>query len=252
MDMDLTNALMNLGLTSKEAAIYLALLKLGEGSAYEVSKTSGLKRPTAYVILDELVERRIIRKILHPKAVHYAANDPVELFVSTRHKVEQAEQALPELRALAQTEAKTVKAEYYEGISGIREMYEKLLRNGKTKDYIGFFAHERDTSQELTDYWTELNSEFVKRKISRRGITSKDPSIDQYITYQAVPKDLIQLKALPLKMYDSNISIEVYDQSTQILSHRHMQGIVIQNPDIANVVRQIFEIVWKTVPSTTT
>ena len=47
------------------------------------------------------------------------------------------------------------------------------------------------------------------------------------------------------KKYSSNISIEVYKNFTQIISHRYLQGILIDNPDIARVMKQIFELVWE-------
>ena len=51
----------NLGLSEKEAEIYLALLELGTGTVVEVAKKSGVKRPTAYLVLDELKKMGYIR-----------------------------------------------------------------------------------------------------------------------------------------------------------------------------------------------
>lgn len=246
--MDLSLALQDLGLSDKQARIYLALLQKGEGSAYEVATRSGLKKPTTYVLLQEMVERRLVKVVLNQKATHYVAVDPVELFVETRTKFQRAESALPELRALSNVEAKTVRAEYFEGLSGVRDMYSGALKDKNAKEQIGFYAHGRDTVPELMQYWSELNADLVKRSIHRRGITTKDATTKEYIEYTAVPKELLDLKALSPKLYDSNISIEVFGSSTYILSHQYLQGIVIQNPDIANVLKQIFELVWKYVP----
>jgi hypothetical protein len=52
------------------------------------------------------------------------------------------------------------------------------------------------------------------------------------------------MKALAEKDYSSNISVEVYDNFVQIVSHRYMQGTLIENSDIADVMRQIFNLVW--------
>ena len=60
-----------------------------------------------------------------------------------------------------------------------------------------------------------------------------------------MPKELFDMVGLPPSIYSSNISIEVYKDYTQIISHRYVQGILIRNPDIANVMRQIFEIARK-------
>ncbi|MDD5438059.1 MAG: helix-turn-helix domain-containing protein [Patescibacteria group bacterium] len=243
--MDLQSAIQNLGLTEKEAKIYLALLQSGQSTAYQIAKKSGLKKPTTYVILDGLIERGAVRKILKTKAMQYKATDPVELFVTARSRVQQAESVLPELRALAKSDNKVVQATYYEGVSGIREMYNFLMAEMKGKEYVGFYAHEKDTPKELANYWNDLNEELVRNKIKRRAVTPIDETTKRYIESRAIPRELADIKGLPKNVYDSNISIEIFNQYTQIISHRYEQGILIQNPDIANTLRMVFEIVWK-------
>ena len=155
--MNLTNALESLGLSNKQARLYLSLLQHGEGTAYEAAKKSGIKKPTAYVLLEEMVERRVVRKILHAKSTHYAVVDPVEIFVQARSRLENAEAVLPELRALAKTERTRVHAEYYEGRSGVRQMYQRLFNDRNVKEGVAFYAHGRDIAPDIMDYWIEVN-----------------------------------------------------------------------------------------------
>jgi len=244
--MDLQSAIQNLGLTEKESKVYLALLQSGQSTAYQIAKRSGLKKPTTYVILDGLIERGAVRKIMKPKAMQYEATDPVDLFVVARSRVQQAESALPELRALAKSDNKIVQATYYEGLQGIKDMYDFLMGEMQGKEYVGFYAHEKDTPPELTKYWGDLNQELIQKKIKRRAVTPIDETTQQYIKNQALPKEFAEIKGISKKIYNSNISIEVYNQYTQIISHRYEQGILIRNPDIADTLKQIFEIVWKT------
>jgi len=243
--MDLQSALQNLGLNEKEAAVYLALLEQGESTAYQVAKRSGLKKPTTYVILDQLIERGAVRKILKEKATAYTATDPVEIFVAARSRFEQAERSLPELRALARSDAKVVQTSYYEGLIGIKEMYKHLLQEAEGKTLLGFFAHTKDTPKGLIEYWKEFNTEVERRKIAVQGITPKDETTKPYLELAKKNKDRFELKGYPTSVYSSNISIEIYGDTTQITSHRYLKGILIRNPDIANTMRQIFELVWK-------
>ncbi len=243
--MELPNALKNLGFSDKEAAVYLALLQLGPATAYQASKRSGLKQPTTYVILDGLIERGAARKVLGQKNNQYEATDPVEIFVEARERVEQAAKELPTLRAMAQNKGKVVQTSYYEGLPGIKEMYKNLLRETEGKEYVGFFASDKDSPKALSEYWPELNKQMEEKKIKIRGITTKDETTKPYLNYDILPKELLDMKGLSPSIYASNISIEMYGDFTQIMSHRYMQGILIQNADIANVLRQIFEMVWK-------
>ena len=243
--MELQSVIQNLGFAEKEASVYIALLQLGQATAYQVAKQSGLKQPTAYVILDALLNRGAARKILAANKTQYVATDPVEIFAEARSKVSQAEAALPSLRALAKNKEKVVEINYYEGLDGIKEMYKNLLKEAAGKTYDGFFARDTDTPKALAEYWRELNEEMAKRKIKIRGITTKDKTTQEYFDESKHSKELFELRALFPEMYSSNISVEVYGDFTQITSHRYVQGILIKNPDIANVMRQIFEIAWK-------
>lgn len=243
--MDSLSALQFLGLNEKEAKIYLSLLGSGKSTAYQIAKRTELKKPTVYVILEQLVKQGAVKKILKHRATQFAAEDPVDLFVTARSRVDQAETMLPQLRALAQNDSKVVQASYYEGVSGIRELYKKLAEEMEGQTVVGFFAHGKDTPKELWDYWSEFNKEMIRHRIKFKAITTIDETTKDYLNYKKVPKEFMELRGLPESMYSSNISIEIYKNRTQIVSHRYEQAILIENPDVASVLRQIFEIVWQ-------
>ena len=237
------------GLSEKESAVYLVLLQTGKQTAYSAAVRGNLKKPTAYVILEGLAQRGIVRKRLNKRTTLYEAVDPVELFVHARERLEMAERGLSKLRALHRSSPTQVKATYFEGLNGIKEMYKQLIDRSKGKSYVAFYAHQKDTPKEVQAYWKELNAELQKAGIRRKAITTDDKSIQDYLTKNIAPDTFLGLKALPAKKYSSNISIEVYDSCTQIISHRYLQGILIENPDIADVMKQIFELVWETDPT---
>ncbi|MDP3052161.1 MAG: helix-turn-helix domain-containing protein [bacterium] len=245
--MDLVASLQNLGLTEKEAKVYLALLQLGKATAYSVAIRANLKNPTAYVILENLIAKGIAQKVPRAKKALYVAISPEDLFSIAKGKIKNAEEeALPELKSLSRGKGYQVRASYYEGLSGIKEMYSRLIKMMKGKEYIGFFAHEKDAPAELLKYFDELNEMFRKNGIKRRGITVYDPIIlERYLNDEFTRKYFFKGKALPPEKYNSNISIEIYKNYVQIFSHRYLQATVIENPDVANVMRQIFELIWE-------
>jgi len=243
--MELIQSLKNIGLNEKEAKIYLSLLELSRASAYQIAKNSGLKRPTVYVILEELVNKGVVRKIPGQKIINYSPTNPEELLAIIQSKIDSAQKALPELKALGRGRLrKKVYVSYYEGLSGIKEMYSKLCENMKDKEYVAFYAHGKNTPRELLEYFDELNAEHKKFGIKRRGITVKHPSLKKYLEKNNQKNYRIKLKTLTPDKYNSQISIEIYKNVTQIISHRYLQGILIENPDVAKVIKQIFELVW--------
>ena len=242
--MNLVQALKNLGLNEKEAKVYLSLLQIGKATAYAVTKHCGLKKPTTYVVLDNLIEKGLANRVPRAKIMHYIAISPEDFFSIAESRVMNARAALPELKALSHGGEYKVNVTYYEGLDGIKEMYSKILKMMSDKEIVGFYAHAKHAPPGLIEYWEEWTEERLKKNITVRGITPKDASTQKWIKNQS--KYLLALKALPLEKYDSDVSIEVYENFTQIVSSKYLQGILIENPDVSKAVKQIFELAWTT------
>jgi hypothetical protein len=170
--------------------------------------------------------------------------------IMARERLSTAEAALPELMAMQRKNEEKVTVAYYEGFDGVREMYRLLTENMEKKAlsnrfFVAFYAHQKDTPGFLKKYWRELNEEYVKFGIKRKAVTTFHPSIKYYLEEETRNRLGMDLRPLLEKDYSSNVSIEVYDNFTQIISHRNLQGILIDNSDIADVVRQIFNLVWQ-------
>lgn len=245
--MKIIEGLQNLGLTEKEAKVYIALLQLGKATAYSVALRSNLKNSTTYVILENLIDKGIVKKIPRVKKTLFTAINPEDLFSIIKSKITNAEkEILPELKALNRGKEHKVKVSYYQGLRAIRRLYNEIAKKMKNKEFVAFFAHEKDASPELMKCFDEINEIYRKLKIKRRGITTYTPFIaERYLNDIYVKKYKSKIKALPPEKYNSNISIEVYKNYTLIFSHRFLQATLIDNPDIANVLKQIFELVWE-------
>ena len=128
---------------------------------------------------------------------------------------------------------------------------ERLERREETKAEIEKreanrkYAHAKEAPQELLDYTDEINEKHRRLNIKRRGLTTYHPSIYKFLKPEHQKKYLVKLKTLSQDKYDSTISIEIFKNFTQIFSHRYLQGILIDNSDIAKTMRQIFEVAWE-------
>lgn len=96
----LVQELKKLNLTEKEARVYLALLELGPSTPYKIAKRSHLKRPTAYVIAEELVEKGLIIQMTGEKQKMYIARSPESYVDEVEKRVKDAKKIVPELLAL--------------------------------------------------------------------------------------------------------------------------------------------------------
>jgi HTH-type transcriptional regulator, sugar sensing transcriptional regulator len=253
MNMNLVESLKNLGLNEKEAKVYLALLQLGKSTAYNVATRSGLKKPTTYVILGQLVDKGFAVNIPRAKKQLFVAVSPDECMALVKEKIKLSEQDLPELLALKKKQEHRVNVAYFEGLPGIRESYKKLVRTMRDipiekRELVGFYAKRDRLDDDLERYFDELNAEMSQKNIKRRVVTTHAPLIaEKYLNQALLEKYKMKMKSLAEDKYSSYISIEAYDRYVHILSQRNLQSIIIEDADIADVLRQIFEMVWNLV-----
>lgn len=251
--MNLVESLKNLGLNEKEAKVYLALLQLGKSSAYSIASRSGLKKPTTYVILGQLVEKGFVYNVPRAKKQQFVAEDPEKCLAIAKEKLELTQKELPELLALKNKKEQKVNVAYFEGVDGIRESYKRFFKIMKEKPieerkFVGFYAKVDTLETEIQKFFDEWNEKISKFKINRKAImTFNDLIAQKYLTKFALEKYMIETKALNEEKYSSYISIEAYDNYVHIMSQRNLQAVVIKDADIANVIRQIFEMVWELV-----
>ncbi|MEK7106984.1 MAG: helix-turn-helix domain-containing protein, partial [Patescibacteria group bacterium] len=58
----ISDSLSQLGLSGQESAVYLAALELGFSSISDIAKKAGIKRPTTYYIVDELIKKNLVSR----------------------------------------------------------------------------------------------------------------------------------------------------------------------------------------------
>ncbi|WP_414042712.1 TrmB family transcriptional regulator [Macrococcus animalis] len=83
MEAEIIQQMMHLGLSSYEAKCYLACIRLGKTTGYQISKVSTVPRARIYDTLDKLIEKEIVSKIDEAEQVYYIAL-PYETFIERK------------------------------------------------------------------------------------------------------------------------------------------------------------------------
>lgn len=244
--MELLEPLINMGLNEKEARVYLALLHLNKATAYSVAIQSGLKRTTTYAVLDDLVSKGFALKIPEESKTLYLSRSPRECLAEVKEKIIEAEEALPKLLAVHKETEEEASVSYYEGMEQIQEVYKKLLNEVSGGEHFGFYGHLKDVPEVLKKFTKELDQIYLSKKIRRRIVITDTEATQEYIKNAGSVG--VDIRAIPEELYNSNISIEMFGNKTLIFSHKNLKATLIENSEVTNVVRQIFEIAWKTKP----
>ncbi len=127
MPIELTTILEKTGLSKKQADVYLALLELGEASMTEISKRANQKRPTTYLIVEELELVGLASSVKKGKKKIYMPAHPRRLAELTKFRMDQVGDVMPELLARYKSESTKPKIEMFEGIEGVRKAYREAF-----------------------------------------------------------------------------------------------------------------------------
>jgi HTH-type transcriptional regulator, sugar sensing transcriptional regulator len=234
--MALANILQNIGLTEKEAKIYLTLLELHEALPSTVARRSKVKRPTTYVILEQLKERGLVSHVKRKKLLYFRALDPHSLLEDQSNKYRALEKAIPELQQLHEKFAATPQMTVYEGKEGLIKIMEDTLT---TKTELLCWAYVGEAVDCLRDYYPTYIRKKVERKIWLRGVFCYEKIALRFKKFGK--KELREIYMVPKKKFPFKNEINIYDDKVAIISQKDEIGVIIQNKDIADTQRAMFE-----------
>lgn len=242
----LIEPLKNLGLSEKEAQIYLALLQLGPSTPYQIAKKAGLKRPTAYVIAEELCEKGLLVQVPGEEKRRYIARTPDAFIEERETKIQAVKRILPELRSFQKGTAEKPNILYFDGVEGLRQAYEYQKKELHHKEIVGFFASPEDASTAVNKVFFEWNEYRAKYGPKMRSITVDTNTLNVYAKYLHPAAGGITTKFMPPELYNAKCSIESCDdQFVRICLIESAQTLIIESPKFASAIKEIFELIWK-------
>ncbi len=249
MEPEYIQKLQEIGLSEKEAQAYLALLLLGRGSAATVAERSGLKTPTAYVILKSLMEKGFARRIPRAKKQLFAPETPSIALAAVEGRVQEFRSIVPALDSLTKRNDKhKTRTLFFEGIAGMRKAYQYRLNELKNMDYVAFFASAEDISRELDAVLIEWNEHMAKANVTSRAVVPDHATLAEWRTMDTQHKR--EVRIVPHHLYSAKSAVEVFPDFVRIVMFGDLQCTIIEDREFAIAFRQIFEIVWTGVSKT--
>ncbi len=244
--MAIETTLHKLGFTDKEIIIYTSCLQLGPASMTEISIKAAMKRPTTYLIIEALVKRGLISIVRRQRKTLYAAERPKKILSILRQQERELEHTLPELEALYNSPKHKPKIRVYEGIEGVRTVYDDIYAGLSRKEEVLFVTNVDD----LVKY-APFTVEYFLSKLAK----AKKFKIRELNT--ANPAGLRHYHSTKNKRgpdhYVKNATTQFpFTNDTVIIGHKVVffslkQDIfvtVIESGDISSNMRSLFEIAW--------
>lgn len=235
----LENALIEYGLHQKEAAVYTALLSLGIASVAEIAKHAGLKRPTTYLILAELIGKHLVTQIPKGKKICYKAESPEELVEALEFRKTALVTALPELQTLFKANSVAPRIRFYEGKAGLQKLYEEIFRH---KEIWSIFSPEK---YRKIFSWEE--NKRIYRILDRNGGIIHDLCEDTPFTRKFIKETYragVSTTGLLPKHMKMSTDILVFGNSVALISLGTIVGVVIEDKSIAETHRMFIKHFW--------
>ena len=245
-----TKALEKIGLTNGEIKVYLALLKLKEGTITPLVRESKVSKSKVYDILNKLIDKGLIGYLIKEKKKFFVASDPIKLIDYLEKKENEfhkekleIEEILPELRKKQSEIMNERKAIIYEGMIGYETIREELLtelQKGEELLVIGAPALAN------IKYDERLLQFHIKRE--RKGIGMR---IIYNLNAKKFAKKRKKLKLTHVRFMPNNMItpswIEIFKDSILIgvISEDHLICFWIKERKIRDSFMNYFNLLWK-------
>lgn len=261
--------LQNFGFTEKEARVYHAALMTGEAPASRIAQAANLKRPTAYLILNQLVERGYVVTQTSSRAELFRACNPMLLLKRHKTMASLLDKAIPELMALSKNYSAEPGVETFYGLEGIEHGWNLCL---EAQNDILYFADAHLTASvssptpdvqrkiaALEPEEVRYQSEFVKERVRRgiwvRGIIPYYSEADLAANPILAPlqQELIYLKRkgreelrefyfVPHELFAPQVELTTFNDKVLIISYPDTSTCVITSEGLATTLRAVFNL----------
>ena len=239
----LTDLLQHYDFTEREAKVYIAGLSLGSAPGSTIARHAGEKRVTVYAILKELIKRGIFTSIVRDEITYFSPISPEQLAHIYEEKYTTLKERLPELSAIMETVGNKPKMRYYEGVEGIKHLYNELLET--SQPIFAFLSDDGDIDSKLQHY---LNNEFIPKRIKKQIPASviasektsgeyQQATKEKYTTIKTVKEDILAFEGEIVLYGESSILCALY-------STKEMIGYSLQSKQLYKTLKSVFDFIW--------
>ena len=243
---------MKLGLSEKEAKVYLAALQLGGRTAQDIGKKAGVNRATTYVILLAMIKKGLASSFTKGKKTFFAAEPPEQLDHILRKREEaifeqrrDLEKMIPELRALYNRAEAKPKIRFFEGYDGVRSMIEEVTRTAPKGAHLSEFLALDEAVAAFPNYAALTSFHLLKRKLAARVIYTHADGPQAGMDDAAEQR---QARFVPRGKYPFAASILLVEEADRVVIstfRRGYAGMIIENPELLLTLLTIFDFWWE-------
>ncbi len=231
-----------IGLSEKEAQVYLALLQVDNDSIQDIAKKTGINRTTVYPVLESLEKKGLVSEVQDGKKTNYQAAPPerLETFVERQKVVleersERLKDIIPQIKGIQREQGERPIIKFFEGRDGVVSAYEEFYESLDNKEKDGYLIYNMDIlsktySQKENDYFFKIRS---GKKVVPTSVYNNEKGVHKFETKGS--RAWIDDKNYPIK---ADITI-VNDNVILSTLGEHVSSFIIKSKDIATTLSSL-------------
>lgn len=239
--------LMEYGLADKEATTYLALLEIGQSTATNLAKKTGLNRSTTYVILESLKAHGLVSVSGDKIVQEYLAATP-ETFMKVAERKLQQQQVItsklkdivPKLSALKKEPKNKPLVTVYEGKAGVINAFEDSLES--KEKVVRIMSAANRLYELIPDYIVSYAEKRARKGLKMKGIHPYDVHFEELAKKMPRIDDSV---SIPPEKYNIPAEVAIYDNKVSyVLAEDNGVAITIESKEMADVMKQMFDLAF--------
>ncbi len=242
MNDKLTNILKDIGLTDKEAKVYISTLALGQTTITKIANSSQIKRTTVYSVVESLKQKGLISERIQGWKTFYVAESPRKVDALIEAKRKSFLEKISDFEAIQNVSGSEGIIKHYEGVEAIKTVYEDVLKEIKKDDFYYVMGD--------ADKLFSLDEKYFRNFLKRRS------KITQNVKVIVVEFG----EGKKFKKFEKNMGQEVrFISKNNVVStdfflvpnkliltnlEPPVMSIVIENKSIIYLQKMMFEMIW--------
>ncbi len=240
--MDSLLDLKKLGFSEKEALVYTKALELNSFSVASMATLTSIKRPTCYLIIDNLIQKGLITVMPRGRKSLYCAESPERIIKNMEKQVELAKKVTPVLQQIKSKDMPTPTIKFFTGRLGVEAIYSDVLKSD-SKELLSMTPAKQIVEVVGANFFNDWIKKRVEKKIfSKTLVPIKDKNNSVIVSTNE--KEMRETRYLP-KDFNLETTLGVYgDKVAFFSSQKDNIGFIIKSQEFSNTMKAFFENLW--------
>ncbi|HEY4523326.1 MAG TPA: helix-turn-helix domain-containing protein [Candidatus Paceibacterota bacterium] len=244
--------LKNLGLSSKETLIFLALLELKSATISVLGRYAKLPRTSLYPLLQKLQDKGFVYQGKVKNHTEWKCITPRELYQKYKESLKNLELALPELEDVYREQPLVPKISpltYYESLEGVKKVYEDILllpKHERIYSIEGSGSIAAKTTRLNKDYTTNWQIQFKKTGLVWEAVTSETSlrlieAMESSVLKSHLGRPVIAT-VLPKELLNFDLDIIAFQNTAAIVNVAKTRVVIVRDLEIVRAIKEFISI----------